>query len=269
MYLLFLLEVLAAIAACSAVTAWRVTQLSKRLERDVVRPLNILASLTRRARLARSAHLRAPPAGVHEIHELGADINALLAEVASHEAELMAQHDNLKSANASLSFLAFHDSLTGLPNRARFMEHAERTLQLHGERNQKFALLYIDSDNFKSINDRMGHAAGDELLVETAMRVRAQLRDSGFVARLGGDEFAALLAPVASVDEAMQAAARIAEAVRMPLDSPLFGRIVASASVGVAVFPDHGRDIESLLAAADLAMYRAKEHRARGMEVAQ
>jgi diguanylate cyclase (GGDEF)-like protein len=261
-YLVFLLEVLAAIGACTAVTAWRVSRLSQRVEHDVVRPLNLLASLTRRARLARSAHLRAPPAGVHEIHELGEDINALLAEVASHEAELVAQQDTLKSANASLSFLAFHDSLTGLPNRARFMEHAARALQHHGERREKVAVLFIDNDNFKSINDRMGHAAGDELLVEVAARVRAQLRDGGFVARLGGDEFAVLLAPIGAAEDAMRVAERIAEAIRLPLQSPLFGRIDSSASIGVAVFPDHGHDVERLLAAADVAMYRAKGHRA-------
>ena len=89
-YLLYLLEVLAAICACAAVTAWRVARLSSAVERDVVQPLKLLASLTRRARLAHSANLRAPPAGVREIHDLGEDINALLAEVASHEAELVA-----------------------------------------------------------------------------------------------------------------------------------------------------------------------------------
>ena len=261
-YLLYLLEVLAAICACAAVTAWRVARLSSAVERDVVQPLKLLASLTRRARLAHSANLRAPPAGVREIHDLGEDINALLAEVASHEAELVAEHDTLKSANASLSFLAFHDSLTGLPNRARFMEHAARALQLHASHNQPLAVLYIDIDHFKAINDRMGHAAGDELLVEVAARVRTELRDGGFVARLGGDELAVLLAPIRSGDEAATVAERIADAIRAPLLSALFGRIEPSASIGVAVFPDHGADLEQLLVAADAAMYRAKRRRA-------
>lgn len=266
-YLVFLLEVLAAIAACSAATAWRVSRLSRRVAREIVRPLNLLAALTRRARLARHDHLRAPPAGVHEIHELGEDINALLAEVASHEAELVAQHDTLRTANESLSFLAFHDSLTGLPNRARFMEVAGRALQRHAERGEKAAVLFIDNDDFKAINDNMGHAAGDELLVEVATRVRAQLRDGGIVARLGGDEFAVLLAPIASADDALRVAGRIADALREPLMSPLFGRIDSSASIGVALFPDHGHDVERLLAAADVAMYRAKGP--RGARTAQ
>lgn len=266
-YLLFLLEVLAAIAGCAAVTAWRVARLSGTVERDVVQPLNLLASLTRRARLARSASLRAPPAGVREIHELGEDINALLAEVASHEAEMVAKHNTLQSANASLSFLAFHDSLTGLPNRARFMEHAAHALQLHGPRDEMLAVLYIDIDHFKSINDRLGHAAGDELLIEVATRIRTQLRDGGFVARLGGDELAVLLAPIRSSADAAGVAERVAEAIRQPLFSALFGRIDSSASIGVAVFPDDGRDLERLLAAADSAMYRAKGRRAGSSEI--
>jgi diguanylate cyclase (GGDEF)-like protein len=266
-YLLFLLEVLAAIAACAAVTAWRVSRLSGEIEREVVRPLNLLASLTRRARLARSASLRAPPAGVREVHELGEDINALLAEVASHEAELVAEHDTLKSANESLSFLAFHDSLTGLPNRARFMECAARALGLHGPREERLAVLYIDIDHFKAINDRMGHAAGDELLVEVATRIRTLLREGGFVARLGGDELAVLLAPIHTRADAAVVADRIAQAIRVPLLSALFGRIDPSASIGVAVFPDDGQELERLLAAADAAMYRAKGRRAGSSEI--
>ena len=161
-----------------------------------------------------------------------------------------------------MSFLAFHDSLTGLPNRARFMEHAARALQLHASHNQPLAVLYIDIDHFKAINDRMGHAAGDELLVEVAARIRTELRDGGFVARLGGDELAVLLAPIRSGDEAATVAERIADAIRAPLLSALFGRIEPSASIGVAVFPDHGADLEQLLVAADAAMYRAKRRRA-------
>ena len=257
-YLLYLLKVVAAVVGCMAGIGWWVSRLSRRIESDIVNPLNSLASLTRTARTERSLGLRAPPAVVHEIHTLGEDFNALLAEIQSREAELVAQHEDLKTANESLSYLAFHDSLTGLPNRASFLQHATRAVLAGRGHATKAAVLYIDSDNFKSVNDRLGHAAGDEVLIETARRIRALLRESDVVARLGGDEFAVLLAPIRGVDDATRIAAEIAPALRAPVASAGFGAIDASASIGVAVFPMHGASAQALLQSADAAMYRAK-----------
>jgi diguanylate cyclase (GGDEF)-like protein len=129
------------------------------------------------------------------------------------------------------------------------------------------AVLYLDCDRFKAINDGLGHAAGDELLVEVAARIRGLLRDGDFVARLGGDEFAVLLSPIRTVDDAARIAAKIAAAVRTPIASAVFGSIGSSASVGVAVFPDHGAGVDELLAAADAAMYRAKAQQQGSFEV--
>lgn len=257
-YLLFLLEVVVAVAACMAAIGWWVSRLSHRIENDIVNPLNSLASLTRTARTERALGLRALPAVVKEIHTLGEDFNALLAEIQSREAELVAKHDNLKTANESLSFLAFHDSLTGLPNRASFLQQVSRAAFASRGRATKVAILYVDSDNFKSVNDRLGHAAGDDVLIETARRIRALLRESDVVARLGGDEFAVLLAPIRSADDATRVAAEIAAALREPVQSARFGTIESSASVGVAVFPGHVDTVDELLLAADAAMYRAK-----------
>jgi len=266
-YVLFLVKVLAAVALCTALIGWRVSHLSRRIERDIVRPLNKLASLTRTARTSRAFNLRAPAAVVAEIHALGEDFNALIAEIQFREAELMAKHDKLRTANASLSFLAFHDSLTGLPNRARFRQSVEHALRTLGSTGAKVAVLYVDCDNFKSVNDSLGHAAGDVLLVEMALRIRAQLRDEGVVARLGGDEFAVLLAPIASIDATFKVAQRVAAAIRAPVHSPVHGAIESSASIGVAVYPDHAADLDQLLAAADAAMYRAKARQAGRVEL--
>jgi diguanylate cyclase len=260
-YVLFLLEAFAAVVFCTVLIAWWVSRLSREIERDIVTPLDKLASLTRKARNSRAFNLRAPPAVVKEI------FNALLSEIESREAELVAKHDTLKSANASLSFLAFHDALTGLPNRARFMHEASRALRAHHGRPDKIAVLYVDSDNFKAVNDSLGHAAGDELLVEIAQRIGSLIHEGGVVARMGGDEFAVLLAPIASIEAAGVVASRIAAAIRMPIESAAFGSIESSASVGVAIFPDHGTDVEQLLAAADVAMYRAKTRQPGGHEV--
>jgi diguanylate cyclase (GGDEF)-like protein len=257
-YLLYLLKVVAAVVGCMAVIAWWVSRLSRQIENDIVRPLNSLASLTRTARTERSLGLRAQPAAVHEIHTLGEDVNALLSEIQSREAELVAKHEDLKTANESLSYLAFHDSLTGLPNRARFLQYASRAAIAGRGHMSNAAVLYIDSDNFKTVNDRLGHAAGDDVLIETARRIRALLRESDVVARLGGDEFAVLLAPIRSADDATRIAAEISAALRSPVTSTRFGIIESSASIGVAVFPSHGATVQALLLAADAAMYRAK-----------
>lgn len=257
-YLTFLLKIVAAVAACMAVIAWWVSRLSRRIERDIVDPLNTLASLTRTARTERALGLRAAPAVVQEIHTLGEDFNALLAEIQSREAALVAKHDNLKTANESLSYLAFHDSLTGLPNRASFLQHAARAIFASRGRMSNVAVLYIDSDNFKSVNDHLGHAAGDDLLIETARRIRLLLRESDVVARLGGDEFAVLLAPIRGAEDATRIASEIATALRVAVTSSKFGTIESSASIGVAVFPGHGTTVEALMLAADAAMYRAK-----------
>ena len=266
-YLLFLLKVMAGIGLCTAAIAWLVARLSRRIEADIVGPLNRLASLTRTARAERALALRAPAAVVKEIHELGEDFNALLAEIQSREASLVAKHDTLKTANESLAYLAFHDSLTGLPNRASFLEHAGKAVQAQRGRADKAAVLYLDCDRFKAINDALGHAAGDEILIEVARRIRALLRDGDFVARLGGDEFAVLLAPIRAVDDAARIAAKIAAAVGTPIASAAFGTIESSASIGVAVYPDHGTGVDELLAAADAAMYRAKAQQQGSCEV--
>jgi diguanylate cyclase (GGDEF)-like protein len=266
-YLLFLLKVLAAIALCTAATAWLVSRLSRRIERDIVLPLDHLASLTRTARITRALDLRAPPATVKEIHELGEDFNALLAEIQAREASLVASHDRLRTANESLSYLAFHDGLTGLANRSGFLERSAKVLQFHRGRGERSAMLYLDCDRFKAINDSLGHAAGDELLVAVAARLRASVREGDVVGRLGGDEFAVLLSPVRSTEDALRIADKIADAVRKPLESSAFGAFGASASIGVAIAPEHGSNVETLLTAADAAMYRAKTEN-RGSTVA-
>jgi diguanylate cyclase (GGDEF)-like protein len=265
--LLFLLKVLAAIAVCTAANAWLVARLSRRVERDIVWPLNRLAALTRTARTERALSLRAPAATVKEIHDLGEDFNALLAEIQSREASLVAKHETLRTVNESLSYLAFHDNLTGLPNRANFLDRAGRLVAAPREPGEGCALLFLDCDRFKEVNDALGHAAGDELLVQVARRIRSKLRDGDFVARLGGDEFAVLLSPIRAAEDAQRIAAGIASAIQLPMESAAFGRIEASASVGVAMLPDAGGSLEQWLAAADAAMYRAKARSRGSVEV--
>ena len=257
-YLTYLLKVLTAVVACMTVIAWWVSRLSRRIENDIVGPLNRLAQLTRTAREQRELGLRAEPAVVKEIHTLGEDVNALLAEIQARQNELITETKNLKSANESLSWLAMHDPLTGLPNRTSFMLHACRALLDCRSRGSALAILYVDSDNFKAINDSLGHAAGDDVLVEVARRIRSLMREGDVVARLGGDEFAVLLAPIRGADDALRIGSEIATALCAQVRSQRLGDIDTSASVGVAVFPAHGATVDALLQAADAAMYRTK-----------
>jgi diguanylate cyclase (GGDEF)-like protein/PAS domain S-box-containing protein len=158
-----------------------------------------------------------------------------------------------KALEQKLSFQAFHDPLTRLANRSLFRERIEHALDRR--RSGDIAVLFIDLDNFKTINDSLGHAAGDHVLVETAHRVRSTLRAEDTAARLGGDEFAVLLE-----DADVTAAARVAERIRTSLGTPFWvlgQEVYISASIGIAM-RDEGDTTGDLLRNADVAMYTAK-----------
>lgn len=127
-----------------------------------------------------------------------------------------------------------------------------------GKLKERVAVLFLDSDRFKGINDNFGHAAGDAVLVAVADRVRAQLREGDLVARLGGDEFAVLLAPLHKVEDAERIADKILASMDLPITLPGDDSVVTSLSIGIAVYPDHGVTPGALLNAADAAMYQAK-----------
>lgn len=158
-----------------------------------------------------------------------------------------------------IAFLARNDSLTRMPNRASFLEKITRMSQLMGD-GSGFALLAIDLDRFKDINDLYGHAVGDQILVHIADRLRAASAEGEFLARLGGDEFIGLIPLKANRDpreQALSAAARIREAILTPMRSE-HTDLACGASIGVAIWPEDGEDTSILINNADLAMYRAK-----------
>jgi diguanylate cyclase (GGDEF)-like protein len=157
-----------------------------------------------------------------------------------------------------LSFLAQHDSLTNLPNRLLGRELIERSLshaQRHGER---VALLFVDLDNFKTVNDTLGHSAGDEFLKEVGLRLMASVRASDIVCRQGGDEFLICVAGIGDLDAISTAASHVLSCLAAPFD--IRGtHISSSCSIGIAVFPDDGVDFDALLRLSDIGMYQAKE----------
>ena len=157
---------------------------------------------------------------------------------------------------AELSHQAFHDSLTGLANRALFADRVSHALDRGVRRRNLFAVLFVDLDDFKTVNDSLGHAAGDELLVEVARRLESCLRPEDTCARLGGDEFAVMIEGIADPDAAVLVARRLLSAIGEP--SRLLGEEVSvAASVGIA-FGSGSQSATEVLRSADLAMYRAK-----------
>lgn len=152
---------------------------------------------------------------------------------------------------------AHHDALTGLPNRLLFGDRLEVALTQARRKSGSLALLFLDLDCFKEINDSLGHDMGDLLLVEVACRLEEAFREEDTVARLGGDEFIVLLRDIRGADDAREMAAKIISALSSPF--AINGRdLILTASVGVALYPDHGRLAEELIKNADVAMYRAK-----------
>ena len=165
-----------------------------------------------------------------------------------------------KRAEERSRHLAHHDSLTGLPNRLLFHDRLAQEIALAKRGSRPFALLFLDLDRFKLVNDAHGHTAGDELLKAVAARIRQQVRESDTVARVGGDEFTVILPNTGRRDQAEVIARKIVSALTTPF--PLPGRIESveiGTSVGIAIYPDDAADADELVKAADRAMYLAKQ----------
>jgi len=163
-----------------------------------------------------------------------------------------------REAKEAIRNLAFHDPLTGLPNRLLFKDRLALAIS-NGDRNaRKVAVLFLDLDRFKHINDTFGHDTGDLLLKATAQRLTAILRKSDTIARMGGDEFLLVLPEMAASNCADVVAEKILRAFSEPFT--LNGhKISVTTSIGIAVYPHDGKDIETLLKMADMAMYEAKK----------
>ncbi|MEX2476768.1 diguanylate cyclase [Marinobacter sp.] len=168
-----------------------------------------------------------------------------------------------KRAEDHLRFLAHHDPLTGLTNRSLFYDRLETALKSAGRHNSLVALLYLDLNDFKQINDTLGHEAGDQLLIETARRLEQCTRETDTVARMGGDEFTVLLTDISDLAAVDAAVGKIREVMAVPMMQE--GQIVLiSFSVGVALYPQDGRTARHLLGSADSKMYEHKRRRQAG-----
>ncbi|GFO58303.1 hypothetical protein GMST_06280 [Geomonas silvestris] len=162
-----------------------------------------------------------------------------------------------KENEERINRLAYYDNLTGLPNRSMFLERLHQCLAQAGRDGDALSLVFLDLDNFKDINDTLGHGAGDKLLYEVALRLSECIRESDLLARLGGDEFVVLLTSISCQDRVAAAVQRMLDIFQDPFE--IEGRTVySSASIGIALFPDDSHDASSLFRSADTAMYHAK-----------
>jgi diguanylate cyclase (GGDEF)-like protein/PAS domain S-box-containing protein len=173
---------------------------------------------------------------------------------------------SLKEADKKLHFYANHDVLTKLANRVNFETHLKSSLAYCERRNTKIALFFIDLDKFKDVNDTYGHSIGDEMLKTVAKRLEESIRKEDFIARLGGDEFVLIIKDVKDNDDMLTLAHKINENIKEPIvigDKVFF----MSLSIGISIFPDHGKDTEDLIKHSDAAMYEVKENGRNGYKL--
>ena len=183
----------------------------------------------------------------------------LLVYDAHLESKTRRHNEQLEQANAQLQHVATHDALTGLPNRLLLADRLEQAIAQSERRDRRFAVMVMDLDRFKSINDSLGHLSGDELLKEAARRLLTRLRRTDTLARLAGDEFVIVLNEISGVRDAESVASGVLTDIGRPV--ALSGlEVHVSASIGISIYPDDGTDAETLLQNADAAMYHAKKN---------
>ena len=177
----------------------------------------------------------------------------------THYVSVLTDITERKRNEQELRYLANYDTLTGLPNRTLLSERLGRAVVRARRANRMAAVLFLDLDRFKHVNDSMGHAAGDRMLKAAGARLRQQVRDTDTVARIGGDEFTIVLEEINDASEAERIAQSVLHAFAQPLELGDGQDVVISPSIGISLFPDHGRSPTDLLKYADTAMYQAKD----------
>jgi len=238
---------------CLGLTIIATRVLARRLEEAVVAPLEHVGEIAHAVRADRSFGRRVSVSGIAEIDRLARDFNALLAE-------LQSWHQALLSENVELARRAEHDALTGLAGRRRFERESEQVIRRAREEGMSFAVLYLDCDEFKDINDTYGHDVGDMVLCAIADRLQNAVGERGHVYRFGGDEFAVVLHETGEEEEVE----RVCEAIRARMAEPftlaLRRERQLSISVGCAIYPRDGDGWRELLRLADQRMYREKRN---------
>ncbi|WP_052691922.1 putative bifunctional diguanylate cyclase/phosphodiesterase [Teredinibacter purpureus] len=230
--------------------------------KTILVPLLSLHSLSERIALTRNYALRVKIQSDDEVGRLSKMFNQMVEQIEHRDVMLEKQvgqrTNELEKLAEEFRFRAFHDSLTGLPNRALLNERFGHNIEHAKRMKNRFACLLLDLDDFKTINDTKGHEFGDELLIEVAGRLKASVRAEDLVCRLGGDEFVLLLSDLNDIHEVEVISRKILAQINREFNIKS-DRIRTAVSIGGAVYPDHGDDLSSIKRHADVAMYRAKD----------
>ncbi len=248
------------IAAITAAVLTVLLAISVLTVRSIVLPVNRLLAATKKL-AGGDVHVRVPRGGIKELDTLAVAFNRMAAQLAAarNMTQNYRQHleTQVEQRTRQLQYLAEHDPLTLLPNRRHFFALLNSSLQRAAQRGSSVAVFFIDIDNFKNLNDSMGHAFGDRVLVSVAKRLQDTAGAAGFAARLGGDEFTVVYEDAAPLHVAHDAGRKLVQAFQQCLT--VDGREVSvSVSVGASLYPDHELRPEELLSAADAALFRAK-----------
>ncbi|MCD4688923.1 MAG: EAL domain-containing protein [Desulfuromonadaceae bacterium] len=232
----------------ASILAWL---LGAKLQIIISQPIEQLATAMRAVSKERNYERRVKMARKDELGSLIEDFNEMLGQIQLRDQEL--QHKQTR-----LDYLAHHDTLTGLPNRLLFHDRLSHAISKAKRLNYPLALLFLDLDRFKNINDSLGHEVGDQVLRQVAKRLETLVRDSDTLARLGGDEFVIALEQTKEARDVTIVAKKILESLSEALQvGP--NELYVTTSIGISLFPTDGEDVESLMKSADVAMYRAKE----------
>lgn len=230
---------------------------TRRIAKGIVKPLHRLVRLTNKVRAEQDFSLRAEVGAQDEVGALALSFNAMMEKLEWHDARLNAELVQRRKVENQLNRMAYYDNVTDLHNRHYFKEKLEVAVSEVVRCGGGCAVLFIDLDDFKVVNDTLGHEAGDALLRQVADGLRATLRSNDIICRIGGDEFAVILEHSVKAEQAARVAGHLVAALSSPFH--IEGRQVRiGASVGVALCPDHATDTVTLLRNADTAMYHAK-----------
>jgi diguanylate cyclase (GGDEF)-like protein len=201
---------------------------------------------------------RAEQALLRARDELERRVEERTGELAAANAQLQAEIRERRHAEEQVRHLALHDALTGLPNRRLLEDRIAQGLATASRAGRGMAVMFVDLDQFKIINDTLGHRTGDLLLQAVAERLRAALRAVDTISRIGGDEFVVVLPEARSKTAAAEVAARVLQSLAQP-HSIEGNELRVTPSIGISLYPEHGTDVELLINRADAAMYRAKQ----------